>query len=251
MQTTGNSSFPKATIIERSKQMFLNTISSVRRKPYKGMAMEGLIARWYAQNTRNGRGFHETAQAIAERLTPGSAVLEVAPGPGYLAIELAKLGSYHITGLDISHSFVQIASENARQAGVTIDFRHGDVANMPFPADTFDFVVCVAAFKNFTDPVAALNEIHRVLRPGGHASIIDLRKEARLDEIDADVRKMHLSPLNAMLTRWTFRLMLLRNAYTRQALEALVARSQFGQGEIIADGIGFELRLVKEVEIPG
>jgi ubiquinone/menaquinone biosynthesis C-methylase UbiE len=209
------------------------------------MAMEGPIARWYAQNTRHGRGFHETAQAIAERLAPGSTVLEVAPGPGYLAIELARLGSYHITGLDISHSFVQIASENARQAGVTVDFQHGDVANMPFPADTFDFVVCVAAFKNFSDPVSALNEIHRVLRSGGRASIMDLRKEARMDEIAADVRKMQLSQLNAMLTRWTFRLMLLRNAYTRPSLEAVIARSQFGRGEILVDGIGFDLRLVK------
>ena len=231
--------------------MLLTMTTGARRKPYKGMAMEGLIARWYAQNTRRGRGFPETAQAIAERLKPGSTVLEVAPGPGYLAIELARLGSYDITGLDISQSFVQIASANARQAGVTIDFRHGDVAHMPFPADTFDFVVCVAAFKNFSDPVAALDEIHRVLRPGGQASIMDLRKEASLDDIDADIRKMQVSPLNAMLTRWTFRLMLLRTAYTHEALKAIVERSRFGRGEITVDGIGFELRLVKEVEIPG
>jgi ubiquinone/menaquinone biosynthesis C-methylase UbiE len=213
------------------------------------MAMEGPIARWYAQNTRSGRGFRETAQAIASRLAPGNSVLEVAPGPGYLAIELARLGSYHITGIDISHSFVQIASENARQAGVSIDFRHGDVANMPLASDTFDFVVCVAAFKNFSDPVAALDEIHRVLRPGGQASIMDLRNEASLDEIDAGVRQMQLSPLNALLTRWTFRLMLLRNAYTREALEAVVARSHFGRGEILVDGIGFDLRLVKEGKV--
>jgi len=231
--------------------MFFTMISGKRRKPYKGLAMEGPIARWYAQNTRRGRGFRETAQTIAERLTPDSAVLEVAPGPGYLAIELARSGSYHITGVDISHSFVQIASENARQAGVTIDFRHGDVAHLPFPADTFDFVLCVAAFKNFSDPVAALDDIYRVLRSGGRASILDLRKEARLDEIAADVRKMQLSPLNAILTRWTFRLMLLRTAYTREALEAVVARSRFGRGEILVDGIGFELRLVKEGQVSG
>src|SRR5919197_2162721 len=93
-----------------------------RRKPYKGLAMEGPIARWYAKNTgRDTRGYRKTAGALAERLAPGSAVLEVAPGPGYLAIELARLGAYQITGLDISHSFVRIATENARRAGVAID----------------------------------------------------------------------------------------------------------------------------------
>ncbi|HEV3495363.1 MAG TPA: hypothetical protein VHA34_03315 [Actinomycetes bacterium] len=39
--------------------------------------------------------------------------------------------------------------------------------------------------------------------------------------------------------------MLLRNAYTRRALQALVARSRFGSGEIVEEGIGFELRLTK------
>ena len=216
------------------------------RKPYKGLAMEGPIARWYAKNTRRDtRGYRKTAQAVAERLAPGSAVLEVAPGPGYLAIELARLGSYEITGLDISHSFVRIARENAGRAGVAIDFRHGDAAHMPFPAESFDLLVCRAAFKNFADPVGALDEMHRVLRPTGRASIFDLRKDAPLDAIDQEVREMQLSPLNAFLTRWTFRLMLLRNAYTREALEEMVARSRFGRGEIHQDGIGFELRLAK------
>jgi hypothetical protein len=73
-----------------------------------------------------------------------------------------------------------------------------------------------------------------------------LRKDAPVDAIDANVRQMQLSPLNAVLTRWTFRLMLLRTAYTREALEAVIARSRFGRGEIIVDTIGFELRLVKQ-----
>ena len=162
-----------------------------------------------------------------------------------MAVELATLGAYRITGLDISRSFVRIASENARRAGVTIDFRHGDVAHMPFPAESFDLVTSTAAFKNFPDPVAALDEIHRVLRPGGHASIFDMRKDAPRDALDREVRDMHLSPPSAFVTRWIFRLGLLRAAYTRAALEAIVERSRFERGEIVPDGIGFELRLVK------
>ena len=116
---------------------------------------------------------------------------------------------------------------------------------MPFADDSFDFVVCRAAFKNFSDPVGALDEIHRVLKPCGKASIFDLRKDASLADIDAEVRGMGLTWLNALLTRWTFRLMLLKSAYTSAALERTVSVSRFGTGEIRHDGIGFDLRLAK------
>ncbi len=219
---------------------------AVTHKPYKGLPMEGIIATWYARNTANNvRGTRKSASAIADRLKPGARVLEVAPGPGYLAIEIAKMGDYRVSGLDISHSFVRIAAGNARRAGVSVDFRHGDAAHMPFPDESFDFVVCRAAFKNFSDPVGALNEIHRVLVRGGQASIIDLRKDASLAAIDDEIAGMHLSALNAKLTRWTFRGFLLKNAYTREAIDAMVSQSWFAKGEISPDGIGFELRLAK------
>jgi len=208
--------------------------------------MEGIIATWYARNTANDvRGTRKSASSIADRLKPGARVLEVAPGPGYLAIEIAKLGDYSVSGLDISHSFVRIAAENARKAGVSVDFGHGDAAHMPFPDESFDFVVCRAAFKNFSDPVGALNEIHRVLMPGGRSSIFDLRKDASPAAIDDEVADMHMSALNAMLTRWTFRAVLLKNAYTREAMDTMVSQSRFAKGEIVQDGIGFELRLAK------
>ena len=223
-----------------------SSLAEMRHKPYGGVQMEGPIARWYARITRDRGDYPITARAIAAQLPDGGDVLEVAPGPGYMAIELARLGTkYHITGLDISRSFVRIATDNARRAGVHIDFQHGDVARMPFASNSFDFVVCQAAFKNFPQPVAALNEIRRVLRPGGRASIYDLRKDAPANAIDEEIRGMRLSPLNALFTRWTFRFGLLREAYTHDRLQAVVACSHFGTGEVRIDGIGFELRLGK------
>jgi len=215
------------------------------QKPYKGVAMEGVIATWYTKNTgRDLRRFRAGSRTVEERVAPGGRVLEVAPGPGYLAIELARLGRYQVAGLDISRSFVRIARENAFRAGVSIDFQHGDAAHMPFPEASFDFVISMAAFKNFSDPVGALDEVHRVLKPGGSASIFDLRRDASAGAIDGEVQRMNLSRVSSALTRWTLRA-LLKRAYSREDLARMAAQSRFGACEIGADGIGFELRLAK------
>ncbi len=148
--------------------------------------MEGFIARWYAKNThRDLDDFRRQAREIAAQLSPDAGVLEVAPGPGYFSIELAKLGDFKITGLDISHTFVQMAQADAKKQGVTVDFRQGNASAMPFQPNSFDFIFCRAAFKNFTQPVEAINEMHRVLKPGGKAMIVDLRKDVSLDDINA------------------------------------------------------------------
>jgi ubiquinone/menaquinone biosynthesis C-methylase UbiE len=209
------------------------------------MAMEGRIATWYAKNTgRDLRRFEETARTVTMQAPAGSHILEVAPGPGYLAIELAKRG-YTMTAVDISHSFVRIARENAGKAGVTVDVQHGNASALPFADGSFDFIVCTAAFKNFSDPVGALNEMHRVLCPGGRACIYDLRKDASDEEIDAEVETMQMSRLNAIFTRLVFKYSLLKRAYTRADLQHMARESSFGRGDIVTSGIGFELRLTK------
>src|SRR2546421_135867 len=96
--------------------------------------MEGAVARWYAKQRGTDlqlRAYREQAAQLTDGVPSGARVLEVAPGPGYLAVEIAKLG-FEVAGLDISHTFVQIAGDNAVKAGVRVDFRQGDVAGMPF-----------------------------------------------------------------------------------------------------------------------
>src|SRR5438477_4807745 len=123
-----------------------------QQKGYKGMAMEGIVARWYARIRSSGsqiEDWRKQAAKLTSGLPDGADVLEVAPGPGYFAIEMAREGRLHITGLDISHTFVEIATENARQAGVSVVFEQGDASGMPFADGSFDLIVCQAAFKNF------------------------------------------------------------------------------------------------------
>ena len=216
-------------------------------KGYKGIGMEGPIAKWYAKNTaRDAQRFEKAAQLVVRQTAPGAKVLEIAPGPGYLAIRLAK-GGRKVAALDISRSFVRLVRENAAQAGVEVDVELGNAAAMPFGDGVFDFVVCMAAFKNFTDPVGALNEINRVLKPGGRASIIDLRKEASPKDMDAAVAEMNLSPWNAFMTRLTFRHLLLKRAYTEADLQKMAGASRFGRCEIDAQGIGFEWKFQKPI----
>ena len=64
---------------------------AVAHKGYKGLGMEGFTAKWYASQTiKSLDEFMALARRVADELPPGSRVLEVAPGPGYFAIELAK-----------------------------------------------------------------------------------------------------------------------------------------------------------------
>ena len=213
-------------------------------KGYKGWGMEGAVARWYARNTANQDRQKAAAQGVASQVFPGSSVLEVAPGPGYLAIELAKLGAYHVVGLDISHTFVEIATANAKAAGVPVDFRHGNAAHMPFPADSFDFIVCQAAFKNFSEPVLALREMHRVLKPNGKALILDLRRDASREAIKAEVKNMALDWVNALMT--TLALSWLRKrAYTQEQFRQMVSQTPFKTCEMQEVPIGLAVSLRK------
>lgn len=211
----------------------------------KGPEMEGPVARWYAR-VRGTDSQVEACRKEAARLTrdlaEGAEVLEVAPGPGFFAIELARPGRFVVTGLDISRTFVEIAKQNARKADVGVEFRLGDVAAMPFPDDSFDLIVCQAAFKNFTRPATALAEMHRVLRPGGTALIQDMSNEATHEDIDREVKGMGLSRLSAFTTRATLE-MLRRRAYTPARFKELAGASPFGACEISKQGIGMEVRL--------
>jgi ubiquinone/menaquinone biosynthesis C-methylase UbiE len=221
-------------------------------KPYRGMGMEGAVARWYAGLTKKSLDdFKALARRVAQQIPPQAKVLEVAPGPGYFAIELAKLGNFEITGLDISKTFVQIAQANAVKAGVRVEFRQGNASAMPVPDASFDFLLCRAAFKNFTEPQLALDEMYRVLKPGGTALIIDLRRDASMQSISEAVKQMNVGLLNAIITTYTFRFMLMKRAYTKDEFETMISRTKFRDAEIRENLIGLEVQLNKTATAAG
>jgi ubiquinone/menaquinone biosynthesis C-methylase UbiE len=117
---------------------------------------------------------------------------------------------------------------------------------MLLAGDLFDFVVCSAAFKNFSEPVLALDEMFRVLKPGGKALIIDLRPDASIEEIETYIREdMALTGINFLLTKWAFKSMLLKRAHTKDEIRQFASRSKFKACTIENDGIGLFIGLEK------
>ena len=225
-------------------------MTETRRWRFKGPEMEGPIAGWYAR-VRGSQSqldaYRKQAFQLTAGLRDGARVLEVAPGPGYLAIEMARPGRLQVTGLDISRTFVEIAAENARNIGVSVEFRQGDVAQMPFETDSFDLIVCQAAFKNFTLPHRAIAEMYRVLCAGGTAVIQDMSKDATHADIEREVNEMDLGRISTFTTKATLE-MLKRRAYAPSQFERLATDSPFKTCEISTEGIGLEVRLTKETK---
>ncbi len=214
-------------------------------KGYRGIGMNGPIAAWYTKiREKDFDECRNSARRVNQFLDHFAKVLEIAPGPGFMAIELARLGDCEVSGLDISESFVRLASETAHRAGVKVDFRHGDASAMPFPDGTFDLTYCVAAFKNFSRPALAMAEMYRVLKPGGTALIYDLRPDISNKTIAAYVHGMGLSRINAFLTEYTFRKMLVKRAHGKGALREMAANI-FKSCEIREEAMGYEVVLRK------
>jgi ubiquinone/menaquinone biosynthesis C-methylase UbiE len=222
-------------------------MTAATTKGYRGIGMEGAIARWYAKSTRKDmERFRTLAHRLRDVLPQGGDVLEVAPGPGYLAIEMAKGGAYRVTGLDVSRTMVELARANAAEAGVDVDFRRGDASAMPFADDSFNLLTCSAAFKNFAEPHKALEEMYRVLRPAGTALIVDLHRDVPMSEVRKYFGGTGLGKVERWMTIATFRLMLLRRAYAPADFEQLLADIPFRDKEIRTDdGIGLEVWLRK------
>ncbi len=212
-------------------------------KAYIGMGMEGAIARWYAKNTaKDMEEFRRLASRITGLLPAGSAILEVATGPGFLSVDLAKRG-FAVTGLDISKTFVELARQSAKQAGVDVRFEQGNASRMPFVDHGFDFLVCRAAFKNFADPLGALKEMHRVLKSGGRGLIVDLRRDVSMTDVGDYVDGLDVSFANRLFMKLIFRYIQLPRAWRTDALAELLKQTPFHRTEIIPDAIGMEVWL--------
>ena len=100
------------------------------------------------------------------RIRPGQRVLDVGCGTGVVAVTAARAGA-RATGLDLTPELLVRARENAQLAGVEVEWREGDVEQLPFEAGAFDAVLSQFGHMFAPRPEVAVREMLRVLKPGG------------------------------------------------------------------------------------
>lgn len=98
----------------------------------------------------------------------GKKLLDVGCGKGIFTAALKARG-YDACGIELSDELLRIAKE--KNSGM--DFRKGSATEIPFPDESFDFLICVEVLEHVPDTDAALKEFSRVLRSGGKMIIID------------------------------------------------------------------------------
>lgn len=103
----------------------------------------------------------------------GERVLDVACATGIVARQVApRVGADGaVIGLDISPEMLTVARERSDAEGVRVEWRQGDAAELDFPDDAFDLVLCQQGLQFFDDPGGALEEARRVLVDGGRMAL--------------------------------------------------------------------------------
>jgi SAM-dependent methyltransferase len=130
---------------------------------------------------------------LLESLTPGLALLDVGCGPGTITIDLAaRVAPGRVVGIDRADDVIVQATAAASEQGATnVTFQTGDVYALDFDDASFDVVHAHQVLQHLTDPVAALEEMRRVLRPGG---VLGVR--------DSDYAAFAWAPHDSLLDRW-------------------------------------------------
>jgi SAM-dependent methyltransferase len=109
-------------------------------------------------------------------LRPGERVLDVGVGPGFLAAEIAAVvgADGRVCGIDISSDMLALAGHRSPGADAAqLELSAAGAESLPYPDASFDAVVSTQVLEYVPDVPAALAEIHRVLRAGGRALILD------------------------------------------------------------------------------
>ncbi len=142
--------------------------------------------------SHTSRTAENSAQYLLPSLRPGMQLLDVGCGPGTVTVDLARrVAPGRVIGIDRSPDVLAQAGAYASGQGVSIDLRVGDVYALELPDASFDVVHAHQLLQHLSNPVRALVELRRVLKPSG-----------LLAARDGDYACFAWAPADPLLTRW-------------------------------------------------
>lgn len=141
--------------------------------------LAGKYDAWF--HTPHGQYVYKYENQMINRLLdlpPDAYVLDVGCGTGIYTQELLAKGARQVVGIDISPEMLAIAQYKTSTFGERVSFQEADAAQLPFPDDYFDVVISITAMEFFKEPDRSLQDMYRVLRPGGHMVVATLNKSS-------------------------------------------------------------------------
>jgi ubiquinone/menaquinone biosynthesis C-methylase UbiE len=149
------------------------------------------------RESRRVEAIYLTPDVVAQRaraldalaLARNERVVDLGCGPGLLALEMAhRVGMQgEVQGVDASASMIALAARRCYGKS-WVQLAQGDVSRLPYPDMRFDAAVCTQVYEYVSDIDRALSELHRILRPGGRAVIVDTDWESCVWHSSDDAR---------------------------------------------------------------
>jgi ubiquinone/menaquinone biosynthesis C-methylase UbiE len=174
------------------------------------------------------RHYRMVAEDLARYCRSGR-VLDIGTGPGWLLLALQRsLPDVEAVGVDISAAMVSLAAKNLAGAGGSrpVEIRRAGVDALPVPDDSMDAVVSTGSLHHWKDPVAGLNEIHRVLKPDRYTLLYDL-----VSQVPAEVSREARAEFGVLRTALLWLHSLEEPFYSAEEMAALAAATRFGSGQ--------------------
>jgi len=123
------------------------------------------------------RGWRRKAIGLLRSRRPQQ-ILDVATGTGDFAVQAMELNPQKVVGVDISEGMLDVGRKKVHARGLdnVVSLQYGDSENLPFADSSFDAITVGFGVRNFEDLRRGLQEMHRVLKPGGMAVILEFSK---------------------------------------------------------------------------
>jgi ubiquinone/menaquinone biosynthesis C-methylase UbiE len=155
----------------------------IPREPWREGPQEGEAVRAYDRTSGWPVFIVERHIILGElkKLRPGGSLVDIGCGPGHLAARIARsFSSLNVTGLDISPEMIDIAKKRWPPSIYSrLNFMQGDARQLPFPESSVDFIVSALSLHHWAGGKTALEEVYRVLKPGGQFFVFDLKRDSQ------------------------------------------------------------------------